>query len=420
VESSLIVVAIPIFFASIGVEMWVAHRTKQRVYRFQDSINSLSCGVSEQVVDLGMKVLTFGSYVLLYENVRLFDLDASAVWVWILGAILVDLAYYFWHRASHRVGFLWAAHVVHHQSEEYNLSTALRQSITTSTTGAPFYWPLAILGFPPAMFITLSTLNTLYQFWIHTRLVKRLGPLEVVLNTPSHHRVHHGIDPKYIDKNYAGIFIVWDRVFGTFAREEEEPAYGTVKPLHSWSPLWANAEGWWRMVALARECTRWRDKLYAFIAPPEWRPDELGGDVTIPEVDHESRVKYAQPTRPGLDVYVAVQFALVALAILQLLTTYETAPWPPTFVVGAWVMASLVSWGGLFEHKRWAPPLECARQLASPAICAWIAPAMVLSPWSPLVWSAISLACAGWFVMLWRRWSSSLVPATATSTITGR
>lgn len=417
-ESSLIVVAIPIFFLLIGVEMWVARRTQQRVYRFQDSINSLSCGVSEQVVDLGMKVLTFGSYVFVYETLRIFELDASSVVVWIAGALGVDLAYYFWHRASHRVGFLWAAHVVHHQSEEYNLSTALRQSVTTSSTGAPFYWPLAILGLPPAVFLTLTTLNTLYQFWIHTRLIKRLGPLEHVLNTPSHHRVHHGIDPKYIDKNYGGVLIVWDRLFGTFTREEEEPAYGTVKPLHSWSPLWANVEGWWRMVALARQSARLRDKIYAFVAPPEWRPKELGGPVTIPEVDHATRVKYGQPPRPGLNAYVFVQFGLVALAILQLLVTYEHAPWPPTFVVGAWVLLALINWGGLFEHRRWAPPLEVVRQLASPAICAWLAPSMALTPWLPLAWAAVSLACAGWIVMLWRRWSPA--PRTATSAITGR
>jgi alkylglycerol monooxygenase len=411
VRVNLIAYSIPIFFLLIGVELLVARAQKKRLYRAQDSINSLSCGVSEQVIDLGTKVWTFGSYVFLYEALAIVEGDEASVLVWIVGALGVDLAYYWFHRASHRVGFLWAAHVVHHQSEEYNLTTALRQSALQATFGAAFYWPLAILGLPPAVFVTLSTLNTLYQFWIHTRLVRSMGPLELVLNTPSHHRVHHGIDPKYIDKNYGGVLIVWDRLFGTFQREEEEPAFGTVKPLSSWNPLWANVEAWMHMIELARAAPRLRDKLYAFVAPPEWRPAELGGNVTIPEVDHATRVKYEQPRRPGLDLYVTAQFGLVAVAILQVLLTYSRAPLAHTLGAGAWILVSLLAWGGLFESKRWALPLEASRLLVAPLVVLAIAPSILLSPWAPFAWSVLAAGSLLWLGVLWRRWSVRLAPA---------
>src|SRR5690606_31238042 len=151
-----------------------------------------------------------------------------------------DFAYYWWHRASHRISFLWAAHVVHHQSEDYNLAVALRQAWFTSLSSWVLNLPLAFLGVPPLVYGVCAALNTLYQFWIHTRLVGKLGPLEWVLNTPSHHRVHHGIDAPYLDTNYGGVFIVFDRLFGTFVEETHEPRYGTLDPIRSFDPVWAN------------------------------------------------------------------------------------------------------------------------------------------------------------------------------------
>jgi sterol desaturase/sphingolipid hydroxylase (fatty acid hydroxylase superfamily) len=203
----------------------IARLQKRRLYRLQDSINSLSCGVSEQVVDLGMKVWSFGSYVFLYDALRLFELDAASPWVWIAGALGVDLMYYWFHRASHRVGFLWAAHVVHHQSEEYNLSTALRQA-HCGNARRTFCWPLAIVRLPPK-FLTLATLGASIGSG-STRGNQAARSNRARMNTPSHHHVHPAIDQKH-HKNYAGVLIVWDRLFGV-QREEEEPAYGTVKP----------------------------------------------------------------------------------------------------------------------------------------------------------------------------------------------
>lgn len=403
-DSSLIAFSIPVFFVLIAIESAIARRRGRRLYGFQDTINSLSCGVAQQAVAVGLVAWTVGSYVFIYDRLRVVDLDAHSIGVWLLGAVAVDFFYYWSHRASHRVGFLWATHVVHHQSEEYNLSTALRQSVLQGPLSAVFYWPLAVLGLPPGVFLLLTTTNTLYQFWIHTRLIPKLGPLELVFNTPSHHRVHHGIDPKYIDRNHGGILIVWDRLFGTFEEEREEPNYGTVEPLRSWNPLWANVDGWARMFAIARSTARPRDKLWAFFAPPEWRPSDLGGPVRIPEVDPSSRTLYARPAHPGLHAYVLAQFVAVAVAVVRILTAHALTLGTAALV--PWVLASLLAWGGLFERKRWALPLEVARLLALPAVVLAAAPA--LASWLPL--TVVAALCLGACAWLWRVWSRAPRP----------
>jgi len=253
---------------------------------------------------------------------------------------------------------------VHHQSEDYNLSTALRQSWIENLLAWPFYLPMAIVGFPFAMFATASTLNTLYQFWVHTRLIGKLGPAEGVLNTPSSHRVHHGVDPKYVDKNYGGMFMVWDRLYGTYTAEEEEPIYGTVKPLRSWSPLWAQIDGWVRLWTMARATSRFGDKVRVWVAPPDWRPADLGGQVIIPEVDRGAYRKYDSEASSAVDRYVVSQFLFVAAGTSAIMWFSRAMSAPLLAVSSGWVLVAVVGWGGLFEGRRWAVPLEVARHAA--------------------------------------------------------
>jgi alkylglycerol monooxygenase len=385
VDARAIALAVPFFLLTILVEMTIDARRKdpatggpvagaRRWYRFPDSITSLACGVGQQVLAvLAIGTIQVGAYTLIYEKGRLLTLDPASPLVWVLGFVLLDLGYYAYHRASHRINVLWAMHVVHHQSEEYNLSTALRQSWFTAIFSWVFYAPMAIAGFPPLVYVLCLTGNTLYQYWIHNRGVGRLGPLEWVMNTPSHHRVHHGIDPEYIDKNYAGVFIVWDRMFGTFTAEDREPAYGTVKPLASFNPFWANVEGFARIVDIARRTGRPLDKLRAWVAPPEWMPDDLGGPVTVPPVDHERRVKFDVPGWRGLVGYVGAQFAAVAVAVGFLNWFSAQLPTGLKVLAVAVLMSALATWGGLFERRGWAVPLELARLVATVAL-AWLLP----------------------------------------------
>ena len=356
--------------------MWVSVRRRRRakaagergpepLFRFADTITSLACGVGQQILAvLFVTGIATAGYAIVYEKARLFTVPTSSVLGWVAIVLLVDLGYYAYHRASHRINFFWATHVVHHQSEEYNLGTALRQSWFTGLTSWVFYAPLALIGFSPLMFMISHTANTLYQFWIHTRLVGKLGAFETVFNTPSHHRVHHGIDPEYIDKNYAGIFIIWDKLFGTFIEEGREPAYGTVKPLGSFNPFWANVEGFARIAEMSARTKSFAARLYAWIAPPEWRPRDLGGVAVVPPVDHDARVKFTVPTGRRVRGYVAAQFALVTLEASTLLWYAADTSLPTRLAATALILAGLLAWGGLFERRAWAVPLEAVRLIA--------------------------------------------------------
>jgi alkylglycerol monooxygenase len=200
-----IALSIPIFFILIGIELVYSYVKKVQYYRLNDSISNLSQGIGQQLIGIFMKTILFFGYTYLYEHARIFDIPTN-IFIWVILFLGVDFLYYWFHRMSHQVNALWAAHVVHHQSEEYNYTVALRQSWFQSWFSWIFYLPLAIIGFDPMLFLTLVAFNTLYQFWIHTKMIGQLGWLEYIINTPSHHRVHHGSNPKYIDKNHGGNF----------------------------------------------------------------------------------------------------------------------------------------------------------------------------------------------------------------------
>src|SRR5687768_16245954 len=345
-----VVFAIPVFFLLILLELVITRVQERDFYSLADSINDMSCGLISQIVEVFIKTALFAGYLFLYQRARVFDIPYSSAWAWVACLVGVDFLYYWFHRKSHEVNAFWAAHVVHHQSEEYNLAVALRQGAFQGAFSWVFYLPLAILGFPPLMFLTVSSIDTLYQFWIHTRAIGKLGPLEWILNTPSNHRVHHGRNPKYIDRNHAGIFIIWDRMFGTYEEEDEEPTYGITTPLASWNPVWANFANWIDLLKKARKTTRLGDRVRLFLKPPGWHPEELGGYVAAPEVDPAYR-KYETPVPVGLALYILVQFLVVLGAAAAFL--FRFADLGSALRVGgtALVVLSVVSLGGLFERK---------------------------------------------------------------------
>jgi len=251
-----IALAVPVFFLLIGLELLIARARRQRVYRFTDSFADLGCGVAQRVVLLLFEAGLLAVYQLLYVHGRLWSFADGSLWPWVIATIGVDLGYYWWHRLSHEVNVLWAVHVVHHQSEDYNLAVALRQAVLSPITVMPFYLPLAVLGVPLFHFFIVNALSTLYQFWIHTELVGRMGFFEKLINTPSLHRVHHAVNPQYLDKNYAATFICWDQMFGTLKREEQLPVYGVSHPLRSFDPVWAQVQPLWALVEAVRRVER--------------------------------------------------------------------------------------------------------------------------------------------------------------------
>lgn len=355
-----IALSVPIFFILIGIELAYNFYKKYNYYRLNDSISNLSQGIGQQLTGIFMKAALFFGYKYIFENWRLFDMPKS-IWVWIILFIGVDFFYYWFHRMSHQVNALWAAHIVHHQSEEYNLTVALRQSWFQGWFSWIFYLPLAFFGFNPIMFLTISSFNTLYQFWIHTRAIKSMGFLEYILNTPSHHRVHHGSNPKYIDKNHAGTLIIWDRFFGTFQKEEEEVYYGITKPLASWNPVWANLHYWSDLLKIAQKSPKFKDKVNVFLKSPGWFPEHLGGYQQAQEIDSIKYKKYNPVYQTRLTGYILLQF-IIALAsgsaILFCYTNLENI----TLITGTtFTILTLITCGALLEQKRWQIKFEYLR-----------------------------------------------------------
>ncbi len=347
-----IVLSIPIFFILIGIELVVERLSHRKLYRLPDAIANLSCGITSQLSGLFMRVFAIGIYELLFANFAFFAWDKTWVY-WLVLFLLTDLAYYWAHRMSHEINLFWGGHVVHHQSEEYNLSVALRQSSFQVIWTFGFSLPLAFLGFDTLDFALISALNTLYQFWIHTETINKMGWFEFVFNTPSHHRVHHGRNPKYIDKNHAGSLIIWDKMFGTFQAEEERPTYGITKPLNSWNAIWANFSHYAEMAKEIKMIPSLKDKVKYLFMKPGWLPESLGGYRPAPEVDKGSYQKY-NPTYPvQLNYYVLFQYILCLAATAFFLfqqknfNLYEKAV--ITFLISVWV----VNCGVLFEQKKW-------------------------------------------------------------------
>jgi alkylglycerol monooxygenase len=404
----LIVLAIPVFLVLIALELVIARVQERQLYRLSDTINDLSCGMISQLFEALMKTVLFAGYLFLYEHARVLEIPASSVLAWVTCFLGVDFLYYWFHRLSHEVNAFWAAHVVHHQSEDYNLAVALRQGTFQSAFSWIFYLPLAVIGFPPLMFLTVSSLDTLYQFWIHTRVIGRLGPLEWVLNTPSHHRVHHGRNPLYIDRNHAGTLIVWDRMFGTFQPETEEAVYGITTPLRSWNPVWANLHYWVELFGKARRTARFSDKVRVFLKPPGWNPEDLGGFMAAPPVDPASYVKWDTPRSTAVGVYALAQFALVLGATAMLLNLDARLPRPAAVAGAVAVALSLVALGALLDGKPWAGRLETARlTLVAAALVGLSARGVVAWPVAVAVVAAAVLSLAA---LLWIRTATAPAP----------
>jgi alkylglycerol monooxygenase len=311
--AQIIVLATPVFLLLIALEFAVGLARGRNTYRLADTLTSIGLGVMSQVTGVFGRLLRIGIYVLLFEHVAVWQLPVDSVWVW-LGALLAyDLCYYGHHRAAHRLAVFWAAHVVHHQSEDYNLGTALRQTSSGFLLGWVFYLPLAVAGVPPVVFATVALIDLLYQFWVHTQQVGRLGWIDRWFVSPSNHRVHHAVNARYLDRNYGGILVVWDRLFGTFAEEDDaEPiVYGTRAPLRRWCPLAANLDVYRELWADCWRTRRWADKLRLWFMPPGWRPADVATRFPKPAFDI-ARVRRFEATVPWrVQVLAAGLFLLV-------------------------------------------------------------------------------------------------------------
>jgi sterol desaturase/sphingolipid hydroxylase (fatty acid hydroxylase superfamily) len=431
---SIIQASIPLFFILIGLELLVARVRKQRLVRLNDSLADLSLGIFSQLAGLFTKLFSIGIYLAAARWFAVQHFTALPAWIdrppvladqgglgfavdwpplgsWAVVFVLVDLCYYWSHRLSHVVNVLWAGHVVHHSSEEYNLSVALRQSSLHGLFTWIFYLPLALIGVPAEMFIACYALNLVYQFWIHTRTVGRLGWLEAVMNTPSHHRVHHGVNPRYLDRNYAGVFIVWDRLFGTFEPEREAPVYGITTPLGSWNPVWANVHHFVEIARKAWRAERWTDRWHHIFGHPAWRPASAGGPASVPEVAVATFEKYDPPLPRAIAWYALLQFTIVLVVAIRILAAAGTLPAPELVGLTFFVMLSLVNIAGLMERQRWALAMEAARLVAVAGAAAALSAIGTATPAMAAALSALAAGSGVWLIRLRRHLNAPLAVA---------
>lgn len=372
-RTSYIVYAIPVFLILIFFEFLFAFFKKKKLYTLDDFVNNISTGTVEQLGAGFVRTLLFIPYLYIYDHHALFSISSHSVLMWILVWLLADFFYYWLHRATHRINFLWAGHSVHHQSDHYNLSVALRQGIIQTLCTWFFYMPIALLGFPPAMFVLVSSLNTLYQFWIHTTLINKMGPLEYVINTPSHHRVHHGKNPQYIDKNYAGSLIVWDKLFGTFEKEDAPVDYGVTEPLDNWCPFYANVKVLFDTWYYSQPLKHLKDRLLCFIMPPEWIVEKIG----LASYHSLQRPHVLNHSHEGYTPYLLINiFMLIGAALYCFMTFNPYDHFSQCLII--YVCLSLYLLGHVLNGRRYTMWIECLRTLSLIAL-SW--PTMKTQHW---------------------------------------
>ncbi len=348
--SQVIVYATPVFFGLIAIEFAWGWAKKRNTYRLNDAINSIGLGMLSQVSAVFTRLFRVGIYTAVYQTLALWHNDAFWLsWYgWVLALVFYDFCYYWLHRAGHESAVFWAAHVVHHQSQDYNLSTALRQTSSGALFGWIFYVPMAVAGVPPLVFGVVALIDLLYQFWVHTEHVPKLGWFDRWFCSPSNHRVHHAVNDGYLDRNYGGLLIVWDRLFGSFCEEGEKCVYGTRSPLDSWDPMWSNAEVYWALAKDSWHARNWLDKLRVWIKPPGWRPADVAARFPKPAFDIAKVERYHPPMTKAVAWFSAIQFAILLQGVALFLWHADRMPlsqsgvWLVALSAGLWAVGAVM------------------------------------------------------------------------------
>jgi alkylglycerol monooxygenase len=357
-DTDYYVIASVMAAALMVVEFKISKARKIEAYRFSDTVNNLSNYLGELVLTAILYLNVFIGYQFLERHVALFELPRDAWATWAFTLLGLDLVYYWGHRLCHRVALLWALHTVHHQSREYNLGVGLRGPWLSALQIAPFMIPIAAAGVPSSVLFPLYGVHTVWKLLVHTRLVGKLGPLEWVLATPSQHRVHHGVNERYLDKNFGGLFSFWDRIFGTYQVEDEEPLFGADSPLETLNPVANNLAPWRDLVVKARRAPGPLGWARALIMPPTWEPAH--GDAPEHARLTPTRRAPAELSR-GTRIYLSVQLVVAAMVTLTLLAFGNWLPLAVAWGAGIWSIGTVVCLSGLMERERWALRAESVR-----------------------------------------------------------
>jgi alkylglycerol monooxygenase len=352
----LLALAVPFFVVFMLLEYLVARQKKLPYFNLHNSVANISIGIAERLLDVMVAGFFYFIYDRLQKNYGLFDIKASAA-LWVLLLLCTDLVWYWYHRLAHEINLFWAVHIVHHQSEDFNYTVSARITVLQAVLRTAFWSVLPLLGFPAHMITTMLLIHGLYPFFIHTQVIGKLGILEYILVTPSHHRVHHASNEKYLDKNYGDVFIIWDKLFGTFQKEEEAPVYGLTKPLKSYSFLWQHFHYFIELGFAIRQQKGFLNKVKIIFA----RPDKV--DPVVRE--QAGQVFLVKQTDAIIDKplnrYVVWQVAItVTVLFLFILFREKITAWNE-FAAVCFILLTLVNCGAIMEQKRWIFYLEFGR-----------------------------------------------------------
>ncbi|MBL7801956.1 MAG: sterol desaturase family protein [Chitinophagales bacterium] len=337
---------------------------KNGIYNFQDTITNLGTGIGNQCVNLGVAFFVFKFYGFIYQYI---PWKVPSTWYFLLLLlILQDFVFYWFHRIGHTLHIFWAAHMPHHSSEELNLSVGLRASFTQRIFQFLFFdWILVVFGFSPEMIYSMAAIHLFIAYWHHTQLINKLGWIEKIFVTPSHHRVHHGVNPEYIDKNFSEFLIIWDRIFGTFAKEEKPVCYGLTHPPRTWDPFYINIQYWKQLIDDAIAAPYFVDKLKIWFMPLTWRPRGLQQTDLIQRIgyDLEDQVKWTSKQFAFAKPYLIFQLLLGLIFMYFTINQQNVLTVTDRLLFSAEIMLMIYSWYGILEAKPWAIFSEIGRLL---------------------------------------------------------
>jgi len=390
--------AIPFFILLLLIEAGIAWWRGEKVIRSVDTLSSLSSGLTNVIKDVLGLTLIIVSYEWVEQHIGILDIKATWL-VYVIAFIGIDFAGYWVHRLSHHVNYFWNTHIIHHSSEEFNLGCALRQSISNIFAITVFFLlPIAILGVPGEVVAIVAPLHLFAQYWYHTRLIGKMGFLEHVIVTPSHHRVHHAINTVYLDKNLSQIFIVWDKIFGTFQEELDEvpPVYGVTRPVRTWNPFLINFMHLWTLMQDAWRTKSIRDKFRIWFMPTGWRPADVKDKHPLDSIkDPYTYEKFDTHLSPALQWWSWIQFTVTFLLMMYLFNYFGDIDWPGVLIYGGFLFLAIFSFTTLMDKRPWALWTEIITALLGLTII------YLQGDWFLMnqVWTAGKYVVAGWFVL---------------------
>jgi len=368
--ANVLLYAIPGFVVLIILEALFAYFKGNFNFTSMDTISSLTSGTTNTLKSILGLTIVIISYEWIYERVALVDIETTWV-VYLLAFLALDFSSYWHHRLAHSINIFWNRHVIHHSGEEFNMATALRQSISNFVSlGFIFLLPAALLGLPPKVIAIISPLHLFLQFWYHTEHIGKLGILEYIIVTPSQHRVHHAINPMYLDKNLSAIFCIWDRAFGTFQEElEEEPCvYGVTRQVNTWNPIRINLQHLWLLIKDAWRAESWWDKCRIWFMPTGWRPEDVKEKYPVVSADHKNFIKYDSTPSTILTVWTWIQFLMMNVFLAHLLINIADIPKNQLFIYGAFLFLMIYSFSALMDKDPNALWMEATKSFVGLAI----------------------------------------------------